>query len=314
MADTRRAHRRRRPDRPDGRDRTRPPRSRLRIVDPIIDPRNTPKPLAYNPVRSRSSKAWACCAESWTPRSRCTARSSMSTARRSPRSTSRRRRHPFGFIAIPQYATERILREELAMHGVQIERGMRLAGFEQDDDGVTATLDGDGSRAAVRARYLIGADGAHSTRAQGAGPDIRGCGIRGAVHARRRRGRLVGAAGLRSPVDAPVRRHDRRPAGVHSASPGARSRYRMSMLVPDELSGGPATAVVAHGFEGERKPELHPSRRCWIGCHPNPPRREICGGPRCFGSVTALSTPMAAAGCSSREMRRTSIPPPARRV
>ena len=49
---------------------------------------------------------------------------------------------PFGFIAIPQYATERILREELAMHGVQVERGVRLAGFEQDADGVTATLSG----------------------------------------------------------------------------------------------------------------------------------------------------------------------------
>ena len=33
---------------------------------------------------------------------------------------------PFGFIAIPQYETERILREELAMRGVQVERGMRL--------------------------------------------------------------------------------------------------------------------------------------------------------------------------------------------
>ncbi len=30
------------------------------------------------------------------------------------------------------------------MHGVQVERGMRLAGFEQDADGVTATLAGDG--------------------------------------------------------------------------------------------------------------------------------------------------------------------------
>ena len=27
---------------------------------------------------------------------------------------------PFGFIAIPQYATEAILREELAMHGVHV--------------------------------------------------------------------------------------------------------------------------------------------------------------------------------------------------
>ena len=47
---------------------------------------------------------------------------------------------PFGFIAIPQYATEAILREELAMHGVQVERGVRVTDFEQDADGVTATL------------------------------------------------------------------------------------------------------------------------------------------------------------------------------
>ena len=51
---------------------------------------------------------------------------------------------PFGFIAIPQYATEAILREELAMHGVLVQRGVRLTGFEQDDDGVTATMAGDG--------------------------------------------------------------------------------------------------------------------------------------------------------------------------
>lgn len=70
---------------------------------------------------------------------------------------------PFGFIAIPQYATERILREELATHGVQIERGLRVTGFEQDVDGVSVTLGGDGGQQTVRASYLIGADGAHST-------------------------------------------------------------------------------------------------------------------------------------------------------
>jgi 2-polyprenyl-6-methoxyphenol hydroxylase-like FAD-dependent oxidoreductase len=36
---------------------------------------------------------------------------------------------PFGFIAIPQYETERILREELTMRGVQVEA--RLAGCAQ---------------------------------------------------------------------------------------------------------------------------------------------------------------------------------------
>ena len=61
---------------------------------------------------------------------------------------------PFGFVAIPQYETERILREELAMRGVDVERGIRLTGFEQDADGVTATLNGDGG-AQRRARAAI---------------------------------------------------------------------------------------------------------------------------------------------------------------
>jgi 2-polyprenyl-6-methoxyphenol hydroxylase-like FAD-dependent oxidoreductase len=45
---------------------------------------------------------------------------------------------------------------------VQVERGLALQGFEQDADGVTATLTGDAGQQDVRVRYLIGADGAHS--------------------------------------------------------------------------------------------------------------------------------------------------------
>lgn len=69
---------------------------------------------------------------------------------------------PFGFVAIPQYATERILRDELALRSVPIERGLRVTGVDQDDDGVRATLAGDGGEQTVQASYLIGADGAHS--------------------------------------------------------------------------------------------------------------------------------------------------------
>ena len=69
---------------------------------------------------------------------------------------------PFGFIGIPQYETERILRERLAGLGTQIERDVRLVGFEQDDEGVTATLEGPDGEETVRAAYLVGADGAHS--------------------------------------------------------------------------------------------------------------------------------------------------------
>lgn len=67
---------------------------------------------------------------------------------------------PFGFIAIPQYETERVLAKELAMHGVGIERGLRLTAFEQDADGVTTTLSGNAGDSRLRCRYLIGAVGA----------------------------------------------------------------------------------------------------------------------------------------------------------
>jgi pentachlorophenol monooxygenase len=63
---------------------------------------------------------------------------------------------PFGFIAIPQYETERILREELARYGVQVERGTRLDAFDQDDDGVTANLNTTAGPETVRVSYLIG--------------------------------------------------------------------------------------------------------------------------------------------------------------
>ena len=81
---------------------------------------------------------------------------------------------PFGFIGIPQYATEAILREELAMRGVRVERGVRVGGFEQDADGVTATLAGGIGEQKVRAAYLVGADGAHSAVRKGLGLTFEG--------------------------------------------------------------------------------------------------------------------------------------------
>ncbi|WP_039798818.1 FAD-dependent monooxygenase [Nocardia araoensis] len=62
-----------------------------------------------------------------------------------------------------QSSTEAILRERLAEFGVHVELGTALIGFTQDDDGVTATLERDGTRETVRAAHLIGADGGKST-------------------------------------------------------------------------------------------------------------------------------------------------------
>ena len=59
---------------------------------------------------------------------------------------------PYGFAALPQYETERLLEEALARHGTRIERGTVLDAFEQDPDGVTARLtDATGTREELRA-------------------------------------------------------------------------------------------------------------------------------------------------------------------
>lgn len=67
---------------------------------------------------------------------------------------------------VPQYKVEKVLRQHaLSCAGVSILQPVRLANFDQDADGVTATLQAEGETTArtVRARYLVGADGARST-------------------------------------------------------------------------------------------------------------------------------------------------------
>ncbi|MEJ8659110.1 MULTISPECIES: FAD-dependent monooxygenase [unclassified Streptomyces] len=47
---------------------------------------------------------------------------------------------PYGFAALPQYETERIIEEHLARFGTRIERGTELVSFVQDDDGVVSRV------------------------------------------------------------------------------------------------------------------------------------------------------------------------------
>ncbi|HET6500681.1 MAG TPA: FAD-dependent oxidoreductase [Amycolatopsis sp.] len=70
---------------------------------------------------------------------------------------------PYAHLGLPQYETERILTERLATLGVRPRRGAELTAFTQDDDGVLATLAiAGGGTETVRAKYLVGCDGAHS--------------------------------------------------------------------------------------------------------------------------------------------------------
>lgn len=66
-------------------------------------------------------------------------------------------------LTLPQGDTQRLLLEALAERGAEPEWETTLTGLETDGDGATATLRrADGSEETVRARYVIGADGASS--------------------------------------------------------------------------------------------------------------------------------------------------------
>lgn len=160
---------------------------------------------------------------------------------------------PYGFAMLPQYETERILRERLAELGGTVERGVALAGFTQDDDAVTATLS-DGT--SQRVQYLIGGDGAHSVVRKQLGLTFEGDAFA--------EGYMLGDVevdwslpsgyGIRISHTADDGSQD----GILVAIPlPGRRRYRMSMLVPPELSAPDAGADgIAHGFSGGATPEL----------------------------------------------------------
>ena len=161
---------------------------------------------------------------------------------------------PYRFVGLPQYLTERILCERLATTGVAVERGTRLTTFEQDGEGVTAVFaDADGERT-VRARYLVGCDGAHSVVRK-----TLGLSFEGAAFAEQY---MLGDVELdwSQPRGYGVRSTRRVDGGADDLLvciplPG-RGRYRVSMLVPDELALAPTAGRIEHGFEGGRKPEL----------------------------------------------------------
>jgi 2-polyprenyl-6-methoxyphenol hydroxylase-like FAD-dependent oxidoreductase len=71
---------------------------------------------------------------------------------------------PYPFLLfVSQAETERVLEEHLEDLGVKVERPVELLTFEEYTEGVNARLrHGDGREENVRARYVVGADGAHS--------------------------------------------------------------------------------------------------------------------------------------------------------
>ncbi|MEO3764462.1 FAD-dependent monooxygenase [Streptomyces sp. B8F3] len=77
----------------------------------------------------------------------------------------------YGARGIPQSRTEGMLAGWIGERGVEVRRGVEVSGLTQDADGATLTLAGGGS---LRARYVIGCDGARSVVRTAAGIDFPG--------------------------------------------------------------------------------------------------------------------------------------------
>ncbi|MFI6056227.1 FAD-dependent monooxygenase [Streptomyces violascens] len=69
-------------------------------------------------------------------------------------------RHHLPWRSVPQVVIEGFFERHLAAHGLHARRDHELAGLAQDPDGVTTTF---ANGTALRSRYLVAADGAHST-------------------------------------------------------------------------------------------------------------------------------------------------------
>lgn len=65
-------------------------------------------------------------------------------------------------LLVPQFLTERVLRDRLAELGHAVRYDHELLGFEHDGDGVTARVATPDGELVVRAKYLVGADGGSS--------------------------------------------------------------------------------------------------------------------------------------------------------
>jgi 2-polyprenyl-6-methoxyphenol hydroxylase-like FAD-dependent oxidoreductase len=83
-------------------------------------------------------------------------------------------RYPYTLM-VPQQITEAILLERLRESGGDVHRPFVVSVVQQDDDGVSVTVTDEGGAAqSIRAKYLVGADGMHSTVRQQAGIGFRG--------------------------------------------------------------------------------------------------------------------------------------------
>jgi len=156
---------------------------------------------------------------------------------------------PIGFLTMPQYDTEDVLRRALARRGGTIEQGVTLIDFTQDADGVRARLAGaDGAERQIACRYLVGCDGAHSTVRKGLGIEYEGDAyamtfMLGDVVVRWDRRRAYGQR-ITHLEDGELRN-----VLICIPIPGTANRYRVSLAAPPELQTDDADLATPPSLE-----------------------------------------------------------------
>jgi 2-polyprenyl-6-methoxyphenol hydroxylase-like FAD-dependent oxidoreductase len=154
-------------------------------------------------------------------------------------------------LMVPQDRTEAVLLARLRETGGDVHRPYRVTAVDGDDTGVTVTVeDGEGAASTVRAKYVIGADGMHSTVREQAG-----IGFTGSTYAE-----SFVLADVR--MDWPLAREEvslhLSPEGVTVVAPlpGADDRYRVVATVaeaPERPGIAEVQSIVdARGPEGGR--------------------------------------------------------------
>jgi 2-polyprenyl-6-methoxyphenol hydroxylase-like FAD-dependent oxidoreductase len=84
-----------------------------------------------------------------------------------------RGRGPAWYVQVPQVEVERVLGQRAAEMGIEVRRGVEVAGFDAGEDGVAAHLRGDGGDD-VRVAWLVGCDGGRSLVRRQAGFEFPG--------------------------------------------------------------------------------------------------------------------------------------------
>ncbi|MGW6200609.1 FAD-dependent monooxygenase [Kribbella sp. NPDC055110] len=137
-------------------------------------------------------------------------------------------------VAVGQQAIESVLGARAAELGVEIRRGVEVTGFDADDEGVTVQL----SDGAVRAGWLVGADGGRSLVRKLAGFDFPG--TEPAITGRQAIVELEGAEGLR-------RSWNYTPTGLYAHGPVPGRVLTVEFDGPPEDRDAPITADEIEG-------------------------------------------------------------------